>query len=189
MPEYHGRYFVSNHCYKYLKAYDHICDSVVREIIETTDDSECHSVANDICRDFKTLNSLYYVHTQLSQAQSLTEKGYDIKDMQRSIDEYIAFFRSRFHTAHISPKQHMLDVHCVGFTQNAGFGLGLLGEQMGQCLCGDADKSELYRQVATDKVWQCLMSVLKTPALLLLKYCEMQPCPLCINIPSQLPPR
>ena len=62
--------------------------------------------------DFKTLNSQYsVVHIQLSHTQSLPEKGYDIKDTQRSIDEYKAFFRSRFYTAHISPKQHSLEVH------------------------------------------------------------------------------
>ena len=55
-----------------------------------------------------------------------------MKDMQRSIDEYMAFFRSRFHTARISPKQHILEVHCVDFMQNTGFGLGLLGEQGGE---------------------------------------------------------
>ena len=55
-----------------------------------------------------------------------------MKDMQRSIDEYMAFFRSRFHTARISPKQHILEVHCVDFMQNTGFWLGLLGEQGGE---------------------------------------------------------
>ena len=66
-----GGSFVGNHRHKYLKAYKHICDSVIRKTIETTGDSECHAVANDICRDFKSLNSLYsVVHTQLSHAQS-----------------------------------------------------------------------------------------------------------------------
>ena len=68
---YHGRSFVGNHFHKYLKVFNHICDGVVRKTIETTDDGECHAVANDICRDFKTLNSLYsVVHTQLLHTQS-----------------------------------------------------------------------------------------------------------------------
>ena len=55
-----------------------------------------------------------------------------MKDMQRSIDEYMAFFRSRFHTARISPKQHISEVHCADFMQNTGFWLDLLGEQGGE---------------------------------------------------------
>ena len=91
----------------YLKtaAYEHIRESVVRKTAETTHDSDCHAMANDICRDFKTLNSLYsVVPTQLSHTQPLAAKGCDIEDMQNSItDEYMTFFR-RFPGTCISPK-------------------------------------------------------------------------------------
>ena len=72
-----GRLYI--HCHKYLKipAYEHICESVVRKTVETTNDSDCHAaMANDICRDFQTLNSLYaIVHAQLSHTRSLAGKG------------------------------------------------------------------------------------------------------------------
>ena len=91
---YHGRPFVGNHCHKYLKtpAYKNICESVVRKTVETTNNSDCHAMANDICRDFKTLNFLYVVvHAQLSHTQPLAEKGCDTEDMQNSIDKYMTF--------------------------------------------------------------------------------------------------
>ena len=90
-------------------------------------------MANDIRRDFKTLNSLYVVvHAQLSHTQPLAEKGCDTEDMQISIDKYMTVFRRRFPGTRISPKQHNLEMHCVVFMQSTGLGLGLLGEQGGE---------------------------------------------------------
>ena len=132
---YDGRSFVGSHCHKYLKtpAYENICESVVRKTVEITNNSDCHAMANDICRDFKTLNSLYaVVHAQRSHTQPLAEKGGDTEDMQNSIDKYMTFFRRRFPGTRISPKQHILEMHCVDFMQSTWLGLGLLGEQGGE---------------------------------------------------------
>ena len=124
-----GRLYI--HCHKYLKipAYEHICEShVVRKKVKTTNDSDCH----DISRDSKTLNSLYaVVHAQLSHTRSLAGKGCTWHRRYAEL-KYMAFFRRRFPGTRISPKQHILEMHCADFMQSTGLGLGLLGEQGGE---------------------------------------------------------
>ena len=50
----------------------------------------------------------------------------------KSIRDYMTFFRHSFPHINITPKQHMLEYHCIDFLPSFRLGLGLFGEQGGE---------------------------------------------------------
>ena len=131
---YHGRSFVGNHCNRYLKddTIHSVCDSVLRNTVRLTDDHELHAEADDICSTYTTLNQLYAdIHILVSHTRPITSES-TFEEIGDNIRRYMHFFRETFPSTRITPKQHILEYHCLDFMKKTGFGLGLLGEQGGE---------------------------------------------------------
>jgi hypothetical protein len=133
MQAYHGRSFVGNHCHKYLKqvVFEDVRDSVVTNTVRSIDDVRVHDKAQMIALKFKVINRVYSrVHLLLSH-KSPVERG-SLSEVQECIGEYMRMYWMLFPKVPVSPKQHILEHHCVDFIGRWGVGLGLLGEQGGE---------------------------------------------------------
>ena len=132
LQAYHGRSMVGNHCHKYLKeeVTDKICDSVVSMTNSLIEHEPRRLIARNISEKFKKLNKTYAtVHTSISHSDTVTPA--EIETIKSNIEQYMHNFRSLTDTK-ITPKQHLLECHCIPFIEKWGFGLGLLGEQGGE---------------------------------------------------------
>ena len=101
-----------------------LTDSVVRKTFQLTDDSNIHTLADDVKQKFLTLNTLYSrVHKHLSHKDPV--RANETNDIEDSISVYITFHRERFPEVIIISKQHILEAHCVQWIRRWGFGLAL----------------------------------------------------------------
>ena len=108
-----------------------LTDSVVRKTFQLTDDSNIHTLADDVKQKFLTLNTLYSrVHKHLSHKDPVREN--ESNDTEDSISMYMTYYRSRFPEVRIIAKQHILEAHFVQWIRRWGFGLALHGEQGGE---------------------------------------------------------
>ena len=133
MQAYHGRSFVGNHCHRYLKedTYTSVCDSVVNTTKTFTTNKMILRKAEAASITFKELNRLYLqVHQSISHKEPIMPDSY--KTIKQNIKRYMAFYRKTFSSIPITPKQHILECHCLPFIKRTKFGLGLLGEQGGE---------------------------------------------------------
>ena len=74
---YHSRFFVGNHCNKYLKepTYTSLCQSVLLKTRELTTDPVIIAKAQNICEKFTQLNSLYSdIHSRFSHQRPTSQK-------------------------------------------------------------------------------------------------------------------
>ena len=130
---YHGRAFIGSHCHKYMQsqAINSLCDSVVTETEELVTEQQLRHRVGEICSKFKDLNTLYgRIHSKISHARPVNKE--DINFLNEDIKSYMTFYRKTFTETRITPKQHLLEYHCVPFMERFGFGLGLHGEQGGE---------------------------------------------------------
>ena len=132
LQAYHGRSLVGNHCHKYLKenVTDSICDSVLSLTNRLTNNVSVREKAKNISEKFKILNKAYAaVHSSISHSKPISPE--ECVSIQTKIDHYMELYR--LHTkARITPKQHLLESHCLPFIRQWGVGLGLMGEQGGE---------------------------------------------------------
>ena len=128
---YRGKSFIGNHFHKYLKpeTYSNICDSIISTTREHVgNNSNIVEEAELVSQKFKQLNSLYsQVHSKIFH--SLPVSDADIREIDKCIQNYMTFFRPQFSNILVTPKQHLLEVHCIPFLQRNRFGLALHGEQ------------------------------------------------------------
>ena len=130
---FHSHSYIGNHCHKYLKphVYSAVCDSVVERTLELTDSVRLHEKARMIRNKYLTLNQLYSrVHYNISHGRPIGEDY--LPEIEESISEYIKFFRNKFAEVSITPKQHILEEHCVDWIARWGFGMAFHGEQGGE---------------------------------------------------------
>ena len=130
---YHGKSFIGNHCHAYMKeeTITHIGESIINKTADLTQEHHLRLRASTISEKFTTLNTLYSAfHANISHTRPVTED--DINTLDRDIAHYMSFYRTEFHRVRITPKQHLLEHHCVPFMRQHGFGLGLHGEQGGE---------------------------------------------------------
>lgn len=59
-------------------------------------------------------------------------EGVSADQIRGRIKNYMSFFRDRFPSVKIIPKQHILECHCFDFMSKWGFGLSLHGELGGE---------------------------------------------------------
>lgn len=133
MQAYHGRSFVGNHCHKYLKSdvIDAVCDSVLSKTAELCTNGSLRAKAYDVSNKFKDLNVFYsYIHECVSHQRKISTE--DTEQIQQCIDMYLSFYRKEFPLSRVTPKQHLLESHCVPWIRRWGFGLALHGEQGGE---------------------------------------------------------
>ena len=134
MQAYHGRSFVGNHCHRYLKeeTYTKVCDSVLINTNTLTISSDIKMVAEKISNKFKELFRLFAkVHQHISHKKPITYEQ-EIKTIEFDIEQYMHYFRQSFPDTSITPKQHILECHCLDFIKKYKCGLGLMGEQGGE---------------------------------------------------------
>ena len=130
---FHSHSYIGNHCHKYLKpqVYSAVCDSVVERTIELTDSVRLHDEARMIRNKYLTLNQLFSrVHYNISHGRPIRDVY--LPEIEESISEYMTFFRTKFTEASITPKQHILEEHCVDWIARWGFGMAFHGEQGGE---------------------------------------------------------
>ena len=130
---YHSGSFVGNHCHKYLKpqVFTQICDSIVSKAKELTTDRGVIVRAQSVCDKFQALNSLFSdVHHRLSHQLPIPSTEAD--EIERCVKLYMSFFRQQFPQVRVTPKQHLLESHCVPWIRKWSFGMALHGEQGGE---------------------------------------------------------
>ena len=130
---FHGRSFTGNHCHKILQTpvSEELCDSIVRKTVELTDDTACHTTADNICTKFKELYLLFgNIHTFISHRHPIRSSQLPL--INKAIRNYMAYFRQQFPETRITPKQHILECHSINWIEKWGFGMGLHGEQGGE---------------------------------------------------------
>ena len=130
---YHSGSFVGNHCHKYLKpqVFTQICDSIVSKSKELTTDRGVIVRAQSVCDKFQALNSLFSdVHHRLSHQLPIPSTEAD--EIERCVKLYMSFFRQQFPQVRVTPKQHLLESHCVPWIRKWSLGMALHGEQGGE---------------------------------------------------------
>ena len=99
--------------------------------MELVDENHLRMTATRTTEKFIQLNTLYSrIHAKISHSRPMTENEIDTLDSD--IKQYMYFYRRKFPSQRIIPKQHILEQHCVPFIRRYGFGLGLHGEQGGE---------------------------------------------------------
>ena len=145
---YHSRSFIGNHCHRYLTedandvtVFEKLTMQVVKTVSECTSDPAMHARARGIQSKFNALNHAYKkVHSAISHTKPIPAD--DIPAIQKSISTYMEIWRTAFQDTSISPKQHILEMHCVPWIQRYGFGMGLMGEQGGELIHATVAKLE-----------------------------------------------
>ena len=131
---FHGGAFIGNHCKTYLT--ENVRNSLASNIIDMTvklvGDPKIHQLSRNIAEKFCTLNELYEkVHTCISDTSCCSPE--ELQVLEQAIQNYMTFFRTKFSMdSRVTPKQHLLEHHCVPFIRKWGFRLGLHGEQGGE---------------------------------------------------------
>ena len=126
---YHSRSFVGNHCHKYLQAkvYTDLTETLVNQTKTPTNNPFLIDKATIIQITFNDLNNAFSaVHNALSHTKPIDRSS--LSEIQATIDTYMAIYRRTF-PHKVSPKQHLLEQHCIPYIKIHKFGLGLLGEQ------------------------------------------------------------
>lgn len=128
---YHGGAFNGNHCSKYLKykVIKEITLALEQRAYNPTEDSNVHKHATAIGKKYLKLNTLYFrVHRLLSHTKPVRLR--DIPHMKNAISEYMSSYRGYFSMEKdVTPKQHILEAHCLPWMERWGLGLGIHGEQ------------------------------------------------------------
>ena len=131
---YHSRSFIGNHCHKYMKSEVHkdITSHISTYTNTLTQDRSINEAANKVKHTFDTLNGAFSdIHKQISHTQKIDPSEHE--SIQANINRYMSFYRQYFPDK-VIPKMHILEHHCLPFTELFGFGLGLLGEQGGELI-------------------------------------------------------
>ena len=177
---YHGRCLVGNHCNKYLKTpvFESICNSVVCNTQELTNDRQIVTCAMKISDKFLLLNSLFAdIHVRISHQNPMDKS--DVNEAGKSIKRYMLYFRQLFPEVHVIPKQHLLEAHCIPWLEQWGIGLSLHGEQGGEET--HATINTLKRRVWGLKCPQQRLKVLMTEHLALVSPHFQGVIPLSVN--------
>ena len=130
---YHSKAFIGNHCHKYMQpdTITSLCNSIVKKTEELVEESDIKIKATQTSQKFQTLNTLYSnIHAIISHSRPVTDD--DINTLDNNIKLYMSFYRREFPHVRITPKQHLLESHCIPFIRQHGFGLALHGEQGGE---------------------------------------------------------
>ena len=126
---YHSRSFIGNHCHKYLHptVYRELTQSIITTTKAYTNNPLLIDHAHLLELKFNTLNEAFSkVHTAISHTKAIKQDS--LTDIQKTIDNYMTAYRHHV-PKKTTPKQHILEHHCVPFIHKHVFGLGLLGEQ------------------------------------------------------------
>ena len=84
-----------------------------------------------MCVKFQALNSLFSdVHHRLSHQLPIPSTEAD--EIERCVKLYMSFFLQQFPQVCVTPKQHLLESHCVPWIRKWSFGMALHGEQGGE---------------------------------------------------------
>ena len=135
VQSFHGRSFTGNHCNRYLKnaVFSDICRTVVNTSKDLVDSPEILLEAHIIQQTFDELNLRFSnVHQQIAHDRPVPAAL--LPRIEKSVDLCMAFFRRNFPDIQITPKQHILEKHCIEWIRTWGFGLSLMGEQGGEQL-------------------------------------------------------
>ena len=135
VQSFHGRSFTGNHCNRYLKnaVFSDICRTVVNTSKDLVDSPETLLETHIMQQTFDELNLRFSnVHQQIAHHRPVPAAL--LPRIEKSVDLYMAFFRRNFPNIQITPKQHILEKHCIEWIRTWGFGLSLMGEQGGEQL-------------------------------------------------------
>ena len=84
-----------------------------------------------MCEKFHALNSLFSnVHSGLSH--QLPTPSTEADETERCVKLYRSFFRQQFPQVRVTPKQHLLESHCVQWIRKWNLGMAFHGEQGGE---------------------------------------------------------
>ena len=146
---FHSRSFIGNHCNKYLvpRVYRDLCRSVVTVTNEMTDNTHLHHQAKCIQGKFYHLNRLFdEVNEEIKDTTPVNNT--DIPTIEKAIATYMDFYRTTFPDKRVTPKQHLLEQHCLNFIQRWKFRMAFHGEQGVELLHSTIEKQRR-------KLWQC----------------------------------
>jgi biotin operon repressor len=143
---FHGGALVGNHCHKYVQNKQVIADltsAISHTAFSLSDNSDVHTLADSLetrCRELITRYST--VHSLVSHGDAITQDNVEehFRSIEQAITEYMDYFRDNvtLHTTagkflkkveKVTPKQHILEAHCVPWMEKWRFGLGFHGEQ------------------------------------------------------------
>ena len=176
----HGGSYNGNHCNKFMQpdVFTDICNGIKEKTQELTECTELLNKADEIRNKFVTLNQrFHFVHTAISSAQPI--KTNEIFGIQHAIKSYMNYLRLTFPTESITPKQHMLEHHCVSWIRDWGFGMGFHGEQGGERLHAVCNKLMRERFSGVKNKGKQLEYIMKTQ--------HLKSCPDTIPSPPKKP--
>ncbi|XP_071500072.1 uncharacterized protein [Diadema antillarum] len=133
---YHGKSFVGNHVHKCLQSEN--IKKLTQTVADTTrklcpDDDDLIREADKVARTYYNLFSHFgRCHVGMNTAGFLQNE--EIDDLERSIKEYLHFFRTHFPDETVPPKMHLLEDHIIPWLRKWGATMGTMGEQGGESL-------------------------------------------------------
>ncbi|GFN79524.1 amine oxidase [Plakobranchus ocellatus] len=139
---YHSRSFIGNHCHKYItaKVYRELTSYIIRRTQECTHKLSILDMAFALRDTFNELNDAYRdIHNLISHSRPI---DFDtIPTIQTCINKYMTFYRKNF-KHNVTPKQHILEKHCIPWMKKYGFGMAFHGEQGGELIHASVAKLE-----------------------------------------------